>query len=313
MTDFATGSRASLSYIEESTFGTTPAGNFQNLPFTSHTLDLSKDRVAGNDIQSDRMNRIDRHGNRQVGGDIVFDLRAGDFDTILESAMLNTWVTNTAPTEDVLDVGVTPKYFSIEDYQADIDYARLFTGCTVNTMNLSIAPNQMITTTVGVVGKDMTISQTEKTQNASSTNSPFDSYSGVLQMADTGGTLADVGVVTSLDLTLNNGFGPLFVIGDDSAPALEYGSAVVEGTMTAYYEDDTIINRFLNETETDILVSVDDPTGSNTYGFRMPRAKINGAAVPVGGPESRIITMPFVALYDDTYGTNFRITRPGSA
>ena len=32
---FAQGSRSSLSYIVESTFGTTPSGNFINLPFTT--------------------------------------------------------------------------------------------------------------------------------------------------------------------------------------------------------------------------------------------------------------------------------------
>ena len=34
--------------------------------------------------------------------------------------MLSTWATN------VLKVGVAPKFFSIEDYAADIDQARLF-------------------------------------------------------------------------------------------------------------------------------------------------------------------------------------------
>ena len=85
---FAQGSRSSLSFIVESTFGTTPVGNFTNLPFTTHSLNLTKDRVAGNDIQSDRMPRVDRHGNRQVSGDIVADLRDGDYDALLESAML---------------------------------------------------------------------------------------------------------------------------------------------------------------------------------------------------------------------------------
>ena len=47
---FAQGSRSSLSYITETTFGTTPAGNFQNLPFTSHSLNMTKDRVEGTDL-----------------------------------------------------------------------------------------------------------------------------------------------------------------------------------------------------------------------------------------------------------------------
>ena len=300
---FAQGSRSSLSFITEATFGTTPAGNFTNLPFSTHSLNLTKDRVAGTDIQADRMARVDRHGNRQVGGDIVVDLRDGDFDSFLESAMLNTWATN------VLKVGTTPKFFSIEDYAADIDQARVFTGMSVSTMAISLAPNQMVTTTFGMVGKDMAISATEKTQDAASGAAPFDAYSGDISIGNVGGA-APVAIVTALDFTLNNSYAPTFVIGDDSAPSLEYGRAEVEGTLTAYFEDASLINRFLNETETEIEVSVNDPTGANAYTFSFPRVKINSADVGVDGPTSRMISMSFVALYDTTEGTNLKITRP---
>ena len=300
---FAQGSRSSLSFITESTFGTTPAGNFTNLPFSTHSLNLTKDRVAGTDIQADRMARVDRHGNRQVGGDIVVDLRDGDYDSFLESAMLNTWATN------VLKVGVTPKFFSIEDYAADIDQARVFTGMSVSTMAISLAPNQMVATTFGMVGKDMSMSATEKTQDAASGAAPFDAYSGDLSIGNVGGA-APVAIVTALDFTLNNSYAPTFVIGDDSAPSLEYGRAEIEGTLTAYFEDAALINRFLNETETEIEVSVDDPTGANSYTFSFPRVKINSADVGVDGPTSRMISMSFVALYDATEGTNLKITRP---
>ena len=300
---FAQGSRSSLSFIVESTFGTTPAGNFTNLPFSTHSLNLTKDRVAGNDIQADRMPRVDRHGNRQVAGDIVVDLRDGDYDAFLESAMLNTLATN------VLKVGTAPKFFSVEDYAADIDQARVFTGLSVSTMGISLAPNQMVTTTFGMVGKDMTISGTEKTQDAASGAAPFDAYSGDISIGNVGAGSA-VAIVTGLDFTLTNSFAPTFVIGDDSAPSLEYGRAEVEGTLTAYFEDASLINRFLNETETEIEVSVDDPTGGNAYTFLFPRVKINSADVGVDGPTSRMISLSFVALYDATEGTNLKITRP---
>ena len=300
---FSQGSRSSLSFITESTFGTTPAGNFTNLPFSTHSLNLTKDRVAGTDIQADRMARVDRHGNRQVNGDIVVDLRDGDFDAFLESAMLNTWATN------VLKVGVTPKFFSIEDYASDIDQSRVFTGMSVSTMGISLAPNQMVTTTFGMVGKDMTMSATEKTQDAASGAAPFDAYSGDISIGNVGGA-APVAIVTALDFTLNNSYAPTFVIGDDSAPSLEYGRAEVEGTMTAYFEDAALIDRFLNETETEIEVSVNDPSGANAYTFSFPRVKINSADVGVDGPTSRMISMSFVALYDATEETNLKITRP---
>jgi hypothetical protein len=268
-------------------------------------LNLTKDRVAGNDIQADRMPRVDRHGNRQVAGDIAVDLRDADYDDFLESAMLNVWSTTT------LKVGTTPKFFSIEDYAADIDQARLFTGCSVSSMAVSLAPNQMVTTTFSMVGKDMTISATEKTQDAASGAAPFDAYSGDVSIGNVGSGSV-VAIVTGLDFTLNNAFAPTFVIGDDSAPSLEYGRAEIEGTITAYFEDTALINRFLNETESELEVSVNDPTGTNAYTFLFPRIKINSADVGVDGPTSRIISMSFVALYDVTENTNLKITRPAA-
>jgi len=303
MPTFAQGSRSSLSYVVEATFGTTPVGNFLNLPFSTQSLNITKDRLTGTDIQADRMARVDRHGNRQVSGDIVVDLRDGEYDAFLESAMLNTWVTN------VLKVGTTPKYMSIEDYAADIDQARLFTGCTVSTMGISLAPNQMVTTTFGMVGKNMTIGDTQKTQTASSGAVPFDAYSGDIAIGNVASSTTSA-IVTGLDFTLTNSYAPTFVIGDDSAPSLEYGRAEVEGTITVYFEDAALITRFLDEVESELEVSVDDPTGANAYTFLFPRIKINGADVGVDGPTSRMITLPFVALYDTTEGTNLKITRP---
>jgi len=282
---FAQGSRSSLSYIVESTFGTTPSGNFTTLPFTSHSLNLTKDIMEGNDIQSDRMPRVNRQGNRQTSGDIAVDLRRGDFDPLLEAAMLSTW------SSDILKVGTTPKFFSIEDYASDIDQARLFTGMTVSTLSISMAPNQMVSTTFGMVGKDMSISQTQKTLNASSTNAPFDAYSGSIG-------IGAIGTGT-----------PSSVAGSDSAPSLEYGRAEVSGTISAYFEDAALINRFLNETETGVQVIVNDPTGSNPYTFKFPRCKINSADVGVDGPTSRIVSMEFVGLYDTGEASNMEITR----
>lgn len=298
---FAQGSRSSLSYIVESTFGTTPTGNFISLPFSTHGINLSKDRVAGTDIQADRMPRHDRHGNKQVSGEIVADLREADFDPFLESAMLNAFSGN------ALKVGTTPKFFSLEDYAADIDQSRVFTGCTVSTMGVSIAPNQMVTTTFGIVGKDMSISGTQKTLTAASNNSPFDAYSGSLSIGNTGATPSASAIITGMDFTLNNSFAPTFVVGSDSAPQLEVGRAEIEGSISAYFEDAALVNRFINETETELNVVVGD--GTNTLAFNFPRAKINSADVGVDGPTSRVISMSFVALYDTADTTNFTITR----
>lgn len=299
---FAQGSRSSLAYIAESTFGTTPSTpTLANLPINSHSLDLTKDRVEGNEIQADRMPRVDRHGNRQAGGSIEVDLRKGDFDALMESAFLNTFSTN------VLKIGTTPKFFSMEDRAVDITQYRLFKGLAVSTMSVSIAPNQMVTGTFEMVGKNMTQSSTSATASpitAASANAPFDSYSGIISDGGSG-----IAIVTSIDFSVSNSFAPTFVVGSSTTPQLEYGRAVVEGTMTVYYENADLINKFLNETESSIEVTVDDPTGSSDYTFLFPRVKYNGASVPLANPQSRLITLPFVSLYDSTEATNLKLTR----
>ena len=303
---FSQGSRAGLSYVAESTFGTTPGSpSLIQLPYTTQSLNLTKERVTGTDIQPDRMLRVDRHGNRSAAGDIVADLRKADFDPFLESAFFNTFSTN------VLKVGTTPKFFSIEDAATDITQFRLFTGMSVSSLAVSIRPNQMVTGTFSMVGKDMTISGTsvDAVKTAPSGNAPFDAYSGALSIGDAGGTLSAAAIVTGIDFTINNALAPTFVVGSASTPQLEYGMATVEGTITAYFEDASLINRFLSETETALQVVVDDPTGSSDYTFLFPRVKINGADVPVDNPTSRIITLPFVALFDTTEATNLKLTR----
>jgi hypothetical protein len=303
---FSQGSRAGLSYVVESTFGTTPASpSLIQLPYTTQSLNLTKERVTGTDIQPDRMLRVDRHGNRSAAGDIVADLRKADYDPFLESAFFNTFSTN------VLKVGTTPKFFSIEDAATDITQFRLFTGMSVSSLAVSIRPNQMVTGTFSMIGKNMTISGTsvDAVKTAPSGNAPFDAYSGALEIGDTGGALSAAAIVTGIDFTINNALAPTFVVGSSTTPQLEYGMATVEGTITAYFEDAALINRFLNETETALEVSVDDPTGSSDYTFLFPRVKINGADVPVDNPTSRIITLPFVALYDTTEATNIKLTR----
>ena len=307
------GSRSQLAFGVQSDF-TTTATSFTNLPFTTHSLNLTKDRVAGTDINSHRMPTVDRHGNRTVSGDIVADLRHAEFDELIQAALMSdndfatgyeagdgTTVTNAAI------IGTTPTFLTLEDYAADIDQARLFTGCTVNTMAVSMAPNQMVTTTFGIVGRDMSISQTQKSTSGSAGAAPFDSYSGDIKLGDKGNLGSALTIITALDFTLTNNFAPTLVIGESTAGDLEFGTASLEGTVSCYFEDATMINRFLNETESSLEVSVGD--GSNTLTFRMPRIKINSADVGVDGPTSRIINMSFTALRDDTPASGSPVNR----
>ena len=296
------GSRTNFSYITESTLGVTPSGNFTGLPILSHSLALAKEELQGNDIGI--MEEVSRHGNKQVAGDIVVDLRDSLFDPLLESALRNVW----DPT--VLKVGTTPKTFTFEDAATDINQYQLFTGCTVNTFNVSMAPNQMVSTTFGIMGIDHSIGGTGATIDAYDRSiQPFDAYSGDLLLGDTG-VAGSAAQITSLDFTLTNNIENAFTIGSDVSQCLVRNRTEVTGSFTAHFLDDSTMNRFLNEVESAISVSVNDPTGSNEYKFVFPRIKINSANAPLEGQGIRLVNCEFRALRDSTEDTSFYIERP---
>jgi hypothetical protein len=300
---FAQGSRSRLAYIVENTFGDTPSNpTLIELPYNSHSLNLSKEVVESDEIRSDRLTAVQRHGQRQVGGDISVDFRADDFDDLIESAMFSTF-----DTSGQIDVGTTPKYVSIEDGALDISQYRVFTGCAVDSWSMSVAPNQMVQSTFTVVGKDQDpISGTSlaASPTSASSNAPFDSFSGTI---DEGGS--SIAIVTSIDFTLNNSLAPTFVIGQQDTPQLEYGRGEVTGTLEVYFENADILNKFLDETETSLEFTLDDGVSGNLYTFTMPRVKLNSGSVPVENEQSRMISMDFVALRDSSTGTNLRVAK----
>jgi Phage tail tube protein len=303
----AQGSRSALAYATEVTYGTSPTlspptTNMKYLPFSTHTLDMSKVLIEGQDIRADRMPRHVRHGTREAAGDIVCEFRKADFDPFLESVMMGAWATN------VLKTGTTQKFFSIEDQQYDIDQHRLFTGMSVSRMVFDIAPDRMVGCTMSFVGKDMAVSATRYVDttnpDAYSTNEPMDSFNGALN--EGGGALA---YATALQFTIENGTQNVKVVGSPTSYEAEYGMARVTGTLTLRYVNATLLQKFIAETASTISIEVDDRTNANPYTFLFPNVKYTGGALPVNTPQGRLITMPFVALYDVAENTNLKITR----
>lgn len=299
----ANGAQHSLHYVAESTYGTTPATPaFLPLPHTGTTLAASKDPIESEKIRGDRQVEDFRHGNKTIGGEVSAELEYGAFDDLLEAALCGTWAT------DELKAGVSRRSFSIQRKFGDLatpEY-HTYTGCEVNSLALSVSPNSMVTTTFGVVGKDLSLSTTEITGStfaADAGNSPFDSFTG--SITEGGSPIA---TVTSIELSLENGIEPLFSVGSQTTSRPSIGRSRLTGTLTTYFESKSLYEKFLNETSSSIVLTLTDLDG-NSYTIDLPNVKYNSGQPDVSGEGAVTIAMEFVALYDTTDDSQIVITR----
>jgi len=311
----ANGSRHSLYAVKEATYGTTPTSPaLEMVRITGTTLGLAKDSLQSEEIRSDRQIADFRLGANQVGGDVNFELSYGSFDQFLQAVLLSPdWAADTpvVGTQQIKALAERASFTFVREF-ADIQAADnpfyIYRGVELNSMQLTIAANSMITGTFSVIGQsqetasDLTGLGTP-TFPPASTTSPLDSFTGTL---NEGGT--PVAVVTEISMTLQNGIEPRFVVGSKNSIYPSVGRSNLTGQVTAYFEDSSLVNKFLDETESSITFTLPDAAG-NEMKFRLPRIKYTGGQPDVSGEGPITLTMPFQALLDSAEGTNILIER----
>ena len=206
---------------------------------------------------------------------------------------------------NVLKVGTTEKAFSFEAAYQDIVRYHVMTGGVVNETSISIKPEGMVTVSFSLVGKDMSVGATplDATPTAAGTTEPFNALTG--SISEGGSAIA---TVTGLDFTISNGIEGTKVVGSATSAEQIEGMCAVSGTVTAYFEDDDLLSKFIDETSSTISVTLSDPA-SNTMTFDFPNVLYTGGELDVSGGGPIIISMPFTALYDASEATTIKITR----
>tara|TARA_B110001450_G_scaffold247984_1_gene263635 strand:+ start:426 stop:1337 length:912 start_codon:yes stop_codon:yes gene_type:complete len=297
----ATGSRHNLSYVLESTFGTTPTNpSFTPIRHTGTTLGLSKDSIESEELREDRQVAHYRHGNKSVTGDVNFELSYGGLDDLLQATLCGTWATN------VLLAGTTRRSFTVERHHQDIGKFLRSTGCQFNTMSLSVAPNSMVTGSFGVIGSGFSSSGTaltNATYSAESTTAPFDSFTGAI--TEGGSAIA---IITALELNIDNGMEALYVVGSSDTLLPSIGKSMVTGSVTAYFENTTLMDKFVNETTSALQFTLTDAAG-NDYIVLLPKVKYNSGNPEVSGPGAITLTLDFVSLFNSASDKQIKITR----
>lgn len=209
--------------------------------------------------------------------------------------------------DPTLKAGTTSRSFSIERTFNDITKYQQFTGCIVNSLSLSVKPNAIVTGEFGMLarGAYSTSSPWDAAPTASQTNAPYDSFTGAIKE---GG--AAIGFVTAIDLKLDNGGTPTYVIGDDQTPAIPLGRSNITGSLDVYFADLNMLRKFEDETESSLEFYLGSGLASGkSYRFYLPRVKYGSGDNPATDEKPIILKMSFQAVYSSTQDTNIKVSK----
>lgn len=308
----ADGALHALYFIPESSYGVlpaTPAWDKQRI--TGTTLGLSKNTLQSEEVRDDRQIGDTRHGSRNVSGEVQGELSYGTWDAFLEALFGGTWTVDTpAVGTDQLKAGTVRRSFSGLRHFTDLPGGQkpyfLYTGLEVNTLAMTVAADANVTTVFGLIGKDQTIDSAEptgSTYNPATTTKVIDSFTGTIKE---GGTT--IGIVTEVTLSAENGIEPRYVVGSKTTIRPSISRFNVTGQVTAYFESTALLEKFIDETDSDLEFNLTDVAGNN-YRFFLPRIVYTGGQPDVQGDGPITLAMPFTANYDATSETNILIER----
>lgn len=217
-----------------------------------------------------------------------------------EGPIASATVAVTGKTTYAPQSGHTNKSFSIEHWFSDVAQSEVFTGCQPSQVDLSLPPTGLATISIPLMGKDLitATSQYFTSPTAATTTGLTAAVNGVVLL---GGVA--IATLTGLTLSIASPRSGDPVVGANTVPVKFPGRIIVTGQATAYFEDATYRDAFVNETEVSLILvlSADNTAAADFIGLTLPRCKVGGSKKSDG--EGGIVqTVPIQALLNTAGG-----------
>lgn len=204
--------------------------------------------------------------------------------------------------------GHTNLSYSIEHWFQDVSLSEVFSGCKVSNIDVQLPATGIATIGVGFMGKDITTAASEyfTTPTAQTSSGVLAAVNGALFVGTT-----KVATVTGMNFSINGNITSEAVVGSNSKPEAFLGRVTVSGQFTAFFEDATLRDLFINETESSLtaVFTTANTATADFIGITFPRIKTGGATKD-DGEKGLIQTIPFTALYNSAGHATTAATLP---
>lgn len=196
--------------------------------------------------------------------------------------------------------GHTDKSFAVEHWFSDVAQSELFTGCKIATVDLSLPPTGIAEVNFGILGQDITTGTSAyyTSPTAATSTGVAAAVNGAVVVAGT-----PVAILTGLSMKIDGGYSGDPVVGSNKVPALFPGRVRVSGQFSAYFQDATERDYFINETAISLVAAftTDNTAAADFVSFAMPTIKV-GSAQKDDGEKGIIQTFDYQALFNGSGG-----------
>lgn len=296
----SSGAKTYLAYVAEATWGTTPATpTMKCVPFKTFSLKPVMETYSSAQMNPNRQKQILALGVLSSSAELSSEFVPQIYDDFMASVFCSNW------TYDVLKIGVTDSFFTLEEGHNDILAYHTGKGMLATKFSLSCKPG-FVECGFSFLGKSFSVAATSGA--TSLTDVPDDdSVVTMTAVLSEGGT--PIATITSLDFTLENALDLGKPCNAATASGFAVGMASLKGKLTAYFENDTMMSKFLAGTPTSITVQVGDDALGGQYTFEMLNVRYTGADTPVDKEGLLAVALDFEALYDDATDSVITVTR----
>lgn len=194
----------------------------------------------------------------------------------------------------------TERYFTFDEYNADLDISFRYTDMKVNRIEISAQPNEHVLCTIGLIGLDAD----DQTTGASPIlTSPTFTTALPLVLAD--GTIRVEGVdyvdLTGFSLALDLG-GNVPAVLAPNPPDAFLDNAKLSGSLSGLRTDADFFGYFDDETQIDFfahMIEVGDSNPKDFLALYVGNAVFDGNDAPFGGDGPIVETIPWRAGKDE--------------
>lgn len=304
-TNWAAGSNGTVRLIRETTFGTTPTPaadgtNVFCVPFNTCDLTINQPVQKPATITGTRNPSKGFRGNKDCTGSIVvpMDLRA--IGLWLKLLFGEPTTTGTGPYTHVFKILSELPSYSIEKGFTDIDDFYLYAGVKASNFSLTFGGDGELTMSIGLNGASETHSDASIAEDTSDetdwVNISTRLYNSQGTLSVAGGSLSPC--VTEFTLNFDNGLESAYCIGSSGEKSKTVGGQVsVNGSITAIFDDDTLLAYGRADTETSLLLTI--TSGSYSIAFDIGESLINYNSPGITGPAGVYQTLDYEAYYED--------------